>query len=1350
MAFFVVLPAAITYYGAAALGAGIASAIGVTGLSAAATFAIGAGTISAGFTALKGGSPEDILKSAILSGATSYIGGTIGKDIASNVRAEAIMSGDLSFTAADTVGRIASSATVGAISSGLSALAGNKDPLDAFVKGGLTAAMSTAVGAGVDSVLSDVPGFEPTNDKMKSTLQRAAKAALGTTILTGGDTEKIKGSVMNSFMGSFNLKEAVANARLKDTSAEVTTANEAFRESERNYTKNLEQQDKLISEYNNQLAPLQDLESSLTNAYSQYTATVDNYKNYDAFMLSQGYMPTNGYDFDGNIITNYIKYGEVIGKETEPGFNEDGSPAYDERGNRLYFDIRAPNENAPAELSQDAILAKANSLAEQVNTLYPKYEELKTNLVGGEVTKYRTETQQQYIETYDGGGYYDLVEVQVPYQEAVVGSLTPVKQQIDKLQDDGKILFSVLESNKTNLTSAVETFQKVETENTEIVKKQLDAFVTANDMYAAEFGAAPTEDQLKTFAKNGDIVGAVNKAIVENRDRITLDATHAQAGKTILDAYKEAGLTGARIDEKIQNGEAQADVNQFVTKQRDSVEQLREYAKAVENSYGRDSEEYKAAYRNALDGMATHGGYGVTKDSDGNFNSAKAGKLDPDTLVPVTQDRAWIDPVTGRFNVEVNLNRTDVEMKPLSETQDYSALWASGRSANPPTGGGSSVFGDGSGVSAGMFGGLQLVARDDNSGDAGARLFDGGNGFALIAYSDGTGRVVNRETNEVIWLTPEDTKKLLETVPIAAEPNPVPPPLPKDPPPDYTKVTTSLADEVLETVAKEKTDAVKTDPQVKVDDPTKQVTTDPQVKVDDPAKQVTTDPQAVDQTGTETPNPQIEVNNPTKQVTTDPKAGEKTGATDNTLATKIDALAKQVTTDTKAVEKGLLDKIAENEAAGLTRDQATQKAVTDLATQLGTTKDAILKQIGATETTLATKVDDLAKQVTADTKAVEKSLLDKIAENEAAGQTRDQATQKAITDLSTELGTTKEAVLKQIGATETTLATKVDDLAKQVTKDTKAVEKSLLDKIAENEAAGLTRDQATQKAVTDLATQLGTTKEAILKQIGTTEANLATQITGLSTDLQTKYDALTAGQRALADQLKQQGQTTEAAIAAAQTATQGQIDAAASALTGQITGVGGQVTGLAKDLQGKYDSLTQGQKDLADLLTRQGVDLGQAIATAAAATDKGFNTVYERMAADRAANDKAIADAAAATQAKIATEAEATRQAQATEAEAARQRADAQAKANAAQALRTQRTSNLNNLVNMLGQAGDTGGQQATVKQADPAKIGYVYDFNSIFANPSQEKMFVSPFAQGGMVDDSESVNDELLKLLKG
>ena len=91
----------------------------------------------------------------------------------------------------------------------------------------------------------------------------------------------------------------------------------------------------------------------------------------------------------------------------------------------------------------------------------------------------------------------------------------------------------------------------------------------------------------------------------------------------------------------------------------------------------------------------------------------------------------------------------------------------------------------------------------------------------------------------------------------------------------------------------------------------------------------------------------------------------------------------------------------------------------------------------------------------------------------------------------------------------------------------------------------------------------------------------------------------------------------------------------------------------------------------------------------------------------------------------------------------------AQAKA-AADALKTQRMGNLNTLTTLLAQDSEAGGKQAAPKTPDPAKIGYIYDFNSIFANPAQEKMFASTYAQGGMVDDSDDINDELLKILKG
>ena len=73
----------------------------------------------------------------------------------------------------------------------------------------------------------------------------------------------------------------------------------------------------------------------------------------------------------------------------------------------------------------------------------------------------------------------------------------------------------------------------------------------------------------------------------------------------------------------------------------------------------------------------------------------------------------------------------------------------------------------------------------------------------------------------------------------------------------------------------------------------------------------------------------------------------------------------------------------------------------------------------------------------------------------------------------------------------------------------------------------------------------------------------------------------------------------------------------------------------------------------------------------------------------------------------------------------------------------TQQQTNFNQFVNMLGQADDLGGQKVTVNAAPLAQINNVYDWSSIFGTPQQEKMFVTPYASGGTVDD-------LVKILKG
>jgi len=79
------------------------------------------------------------------------------------------------------------------------------------------------------------------------------------------------------------------------------------------------------------------------------------------------------------------------------------------------------------------------------------------------------------------------------------------------------------------------------------------------------------------------------------------------------------------------------------------------------------------------------------------------------------------------------------------------------------------------------------------------------------------------------------------------------------------------------------------------------------------------------------------------------------------------------------------------------------------------------------------------------------------------------------------------------------------------------------------------------------------------------------------------------------------------------------------------------------------------------------------------------------------------------------------------------------------QTAQAQRQANMGTLFGLLG---GFGGQQAAPPAAapiTPANIGYVYDIGgkSIFANPQQEKAFVSPYAEGGTVED-------LMKILRG
>jgi hypothetical protein len=117
------------------------------------------------------------------------------------------------------------------------------------------------------------------------------------------------------------------------------------------------------------------------------------------------------------------------------------------------------------------------------------------------------------------------------------------------------------------------------------------------------------------------------------------------------------------------------------------------------------------------------------------------------------------------------------------------------------------------------------------------------------------------------------------------------------------------------------------------------------------------------------------------------------------LGFKFDEATGEMLDAIAASEERLMETIAANEEAGMTRDEAIQDAVAALAGELGTTEATLLERIGQTEESLKasisdveTAVEDLGGQLG----DVEASLLDRTQELEDAGIQRDDGSRHCL------------------------------------------------------------------------------------------------------------------------------------------------------------------------------------------------------------------------------------------------------------------------------------------------------------------------------------------------------------------
>lgn len=452
--------------------------------------------------------------------------------------------------------------------------------------------------------------------------------------------------------------------------------------------------------------------------------------------------------------------------------------------------------------------------------------------------------------------------------------------------------------------------------------------------------------------------------------------------------------------------------------------------------------------------------------------------------------------------------------------------------------------------------------------------------------------------------------------------------------------------------------------------------------------------------------------------------------------------------------------IADLKAAGLTEDQVNEivtgvvgapatdttdatglyKKLGDLGVDVSGLTEAVGKPpvaddpttVGVDESQPGTgiygRLDEIEASLGTKIETAEAAILKKMAEYEKAGISRDEALGKAIQDVATDLGTTKDALLDQIGKTETALREEIGTAKTELGTALTEVEANLLDRMAEYEKAGISRDEALQKSVEDLGLTLtqaelnildrmteyekaGITRdealqkaiadsqEALTTRIGETETNLATRIgeteTNLTNQIQTVADFVGKPVRDVTQAdidfvntvIAQQATTPDMTLTAEQLAydinQDGIINNLDRDLLTQYITAGEPFTPPAGTVWAQPTGLYGELKDVETGLSGQITQTGQQLSSQ---LQQGLAT--------------------------------------------------------------TQQKANVNTLMQMLAGAPDIAGQQVTVKAPDPARIGYIYDWSSIFANPQQQRMFVTPYAQGGVVEDDD-VTAELLRIIR-
>ena len=469
-------PAAIIAVGAylgasgalAVAGTAIASAIGVGTVSTVTATAIGAAAFSGTVALAQGGSASDVLKAAVIGGVTSYAGNAIASNVSSSVSNALTAPGAEVSAISAAMGKVAGAAVAGAIGSGTAALLYEKDPLEALLKGGLTAAMTSTVGLGVDAALKDVPGFGKPESIQQAAIQRATKAAIGTAILSGNDPKKINAAVMNSFM---NTATSQIGSSLLDKTSDVTRARQNYSSNVDAYQENVNQQNALVNQHNNLIASLEAERTNVNALVKKYEEVAWQYNNHETYMRSQGYT------YEAATYPDFEGFGGRPAGYYKTTYNPNRYiQTMDEYGN--YVTVHSPgydNIFLDADAEKKKLYDQAMSIDAQATS---KANEYNANLTNGRATL------SNITSTLDG-----------------------LKAQIPTLENS-------IVAAQNGLEYEIQSFQQAEAANAALVQKKLNDFEQVADRHLEVFGVEPTEQDLINYTqgfagKKNDILDAL-------------------------------------------------------------------------------------------------------------------------------------------------------------------------------------------------------------------------------------------------------------------------------------------------------------------------------------------------------------------------------------------------------------------------------------------------------------------------------------------------------------------------------------------------------------------------------------------------------------------------------------------------------------------------------------------------------------------------------------------------------------------------------------------------------------------------------------------------------------------------